>query len=89
MLRSARFGLLLHHDDEDREYSYDAGAENALGLARSEDWLVVSMKDDFSQVFAGTLAASPGVNAPTGEPIGAGGQHAGIRPGSTWPCGQP
>ncbi len=60
MLRSARFGLLLRHDDEDREYAYDAGAENALGLAGHEDWLVLSMKDDFSQVFTGSVAASPG-----------------------------
>ena len=27
MLELARFGILLHHDDGEREYAYDAGAE--------------------------------------------------------------
>ena len=52
MLESAQFGLLLHHDDGDREYAYDGGSENALALAEQNGWLVVSMKSDFARVFA-------------------------------------
>jgi phosphoserine phosphatase len=52
MLQTARFGLLLHHDDETREYAYDKDAENALAMADDQGWLVVSMKDDFTQIFA-------------------------------------
>ena len=51
MLESARFGLLLHHDDAEREFAYDTGAEHALAEARTRGWTVVSMKDDFASVF--------------------------------------
>ena len=43
--------LLLHHDDAEREYAYDGGAEKALRLARERGWTVISMKDDFRAVF--------------------------------------
>jgi len=43
--------LLLHHDDADREFDYDAGAEQALGDAARRGWIVVSMKGDFTTVF--------------------------------------
>jgi len=43
--------LLLHHDDAEREYAYDEGAERALQLADDRGWTVVSMKEDFSKVF--------------------------------------
>jgi hypothetical protein len=43
--------LLVHHDDADREYAYDGGAEKALQLAPRSGWGVVSMKNDFKQVF--------------------------------------
>ena len=52
MLESAQFGLLLHHDDDAREYAYDSGSQDALARAQTQDWLVVSMKDDFAEVFA-------------------------------------
>jgi phosphoglycolate phosphatase-like HAD superfamily hydrolase len=45
-------GLLVHHDDAGREYAYDDGAEKALQLAAREEWLVVSMKDDWRTVFS-------------------------------------
>jgi phosphoglycolate phosphatase-like HAD superfamily hydrolase len=45
-------GLLVHHDDADREYAYDDGAHKALQMAASEGWLVVSMKDDWMTVFS-------------------------------------
>jgi hypothetical protein len=43
--------LLVHHDDAEREYAYDGGADKALRLAGERGWTVVSMKDDFRAVF--------------------------------------
>ena len=43
--------LLLLHDDDEREFSYMAGAEEALEVAGQQGWTVVSMKDDWTQVF--------------------------------------
>jgi len=51
MLESAKFGLLVHHDDAAREFAYDAGAEKALAEAAQRGWTVVSMRDDFATVF--------------------------------------
>ena len=51
MLETARFGLIVHHDDAVREFAYDAGAEHALTEAAQRGWTVVSMKDDFETVF--------------------------------------
>jgi hypothetical protein len=44
-------GFLVHHDDADREYAYDNGAETALEQASGSDWIVVSMKNDWKQIF--------------------------------------
>jgi len=44
-------GLLIHHDDADREYAYDEGAEEALERAVGNGWVVVSMKNDWKQIF--------------------------------------
>jgi hypothetical protein len=43
--------LLVHHDDAEREYAYDASAERALGLAAGRGWQVISMKEDWQEVF--------------------------------------
>jgi hypothetical protein len=51
MLQTARFSLLIHHDDASREFAYDAGAEKALAEAKERGWTVVSMHDDFEVVF--------------------------------------
>jgi hypothetical protein len=51
MLETARFGLLIRHDDADREFTYDAGAEKALAEAKERGWTVVSMQNDFKVVF--------------------------------------
>ena len=51
MLETARFGLLIRHDDADREFAYDAGAEKALAEAKERGWTVVSMQNDFKVVF--------------------------------------
>lgn len=44
--------LLVNHDDAAREFDYTAGAEDALKMAQERDWLVVSVKQDWHNVFA-------------------------------------
>jgi len=44
--------LLVLHDDDEREFAYTAGAEASLERAHAEGWTVVSIKDDWSTVFA-------------------------------------
>jgi hypothetical protein len=44
--------LLLRHDDGKREYAYDTGAEKVQQLAVEHNWQVISMQQDFHQVFA-------------------------------------
>jgi phosphoserine phosphatase len=51
MLRTARFGLLIRHDDAGREFAYDTGAEKALVKAKERGWTVVSMHNDFKVLF--------------------------------------
>ena len=52
----AGFGLIVHHDDADREYAYDRDAGLAR-LARGLDegpgrgWTIVHVKDDWDRVF--------------------------------------
>jgi phosphoglycolate phosphatase-like HAD superfamily hydrolase len=43
--------LLLLHDDDEREFRYTAGAEDALTMAAQEGWTVISMRDDWTRVF--------------------------------------
>jgi phosphoserine phosphatase len=51
MLETARFALLVHHDDAKREFAYDEGAEQVLAAANAHGWTAVSMKEDFKTVF--------------------------------------
>lgn len=49
-------GLILHHTDGEREYAYDREShvgklDQALELAPKNRWVLVSMKDAWSQVF--------------------------------------
>jgi len=44
--------VLVNHDDGEREFEYTAGADHALERAAGEGWTVVSMRDDWSRVFA-------------------------------------
>ena len=44
--------MLVLHDDADREFAYTTGAEDALDRAKTHGWTVVSMKEDWSAVFA-------------------------------------
>jgi phosphoglycolate phosphatase-like HAD superfamily hydrolase len=50
--------LLVLHDDDEREFAYTEGAEEALERAAAEDWTVASVRDDWATVFAGP--AQPG-----------------------------
>jgi phosphoglycolate phosphatase-like HAD superfamily hydrolase len=43
--------LLVLHDDDDREFDYTSGAEQALEQAARDGWTVVSVKDDWATVF--------------------------------------
>lgn len=46
------FALLIHHDDDARgDAPYDAGAESALEAAAESEYVVVSVRDDWSTVF--------------------------------------
>ncbi len=51
-----RLGLLLHHDDAEREYSYDRESkvghlDQGLQDAPGQGWVVVSMKNDWKTIF--------------------------------------
>ncbi len=51
-----RFGLIVHHDDAEREYAYDRDShvgrlDKALDAAPAAGWTVVSMKNDWQQIF--------------------------------------
>jgi phosphoserine phosphatase len=50
------FGLVLHHDDEEREWAYDRESHvGRLGAALDEaperGWVVISMKNDWAKIF--------------------------------------
>jgi phosphoglycolate phosphatase-like HAD superfamily hydrolase len=52
-----QLGLIVHHDDAEREYAYDREGhigrlDQALDAAGPAGWVVVSMKDDWQTVFA-------------------------------------
>ena len=60
MLQYAKWALLVHHDDAEREYAYDADYRisplvDALPEARSHHWPVVSMRQDWATVFPAPL----------------------------------
>ncbi|WP_072376553.1 HAD family hydrolase [Hyphomicrobium sp. NDB2Meth4] len=51
-----RFGLLVRHDDSEREYAYDRDSlfgklDKALDEAKARGWTVVDMKRDWKTVF--------------------------------------
>jgi len=59
MLTTARFALLVSHDDPDREYAYTTAAEKSLAAADEQGWTVVSMKDDWTTIFTTTTEPDP------------------------------
>ncbi len=51
-----RFGMLVHHDDAEREYAYDRGSmigglERGLDVGPGLGWIVVSMKNDWRVIY--------------------------------------
>jgi hypothetical protein len=53
----ARFCLYVHHTDAAREWAYDRQSpigrfDKGLDEAKAKGWTVVSMKDDWKEVFA-------------------------------------
>ncbi|MFE1324317.1 HAD family hydrolase [Streptomyces sp. NPDC058735] len=50
LLRSARFALLVVHDDDVREYAYDDSARRARAAAERDGWTTVSVKHDWKTV---------------------------------------
>jgi hypothetical protein len=53
----ARFGLIVHHTDAEREYAYDRQShfgklDLALDAAAVNRWTVVDMKNDWKRIFA-------------------------------------
>jgi len=51
-----RFGLIVHHDDAEREYAYDRDShigqlKKGLDLGPQRGWTIVSMKDDWKQIY--------------------------------------
>jgi phosphoglycolate phosphatase-like HAD superfamily hydrolase len=54
----ARFGLIVHHTDAEREYAYDRKSDfgrldKALDAAAINNWTVMDMKADWKQIFPG------------------------------------
>jgi len=52
----ARLGVLVHHDDAEREFAYDRKShvgrlERALDEAGARGWTVLSIRQDWKQVF--------------------------------------
>jgi len=50
--RARSLKLLLLHDDDQREYAYQRGAEAALALTAERGWTTISMKRDWKEVFS-------------------------------------
>ncbi|EAR21726.1 HAD family hydrolase [Nitrococcus mobilis] len=51
-----RLGVILHHDDAEREYAYDRASHigklaRGLDEAQARGWILVSMKSDWANVF--------------------------------------
>jgi phosphoserine phosphatase len=45
--------ILVDHDDNERDIAYTAGAEKSIDAAKAGGWTVVSVRDDWTKVFAG------------------------------------
>ena len=67
----ARFALIVHHTDADREWAYDRTShvgklDRALDEAKAKMWTVASMKDDWATIFPTSFSRPTpvGVGAP-------------------------
>jgi hypothetical protein len=52
----ARLGLIVHHDDAEREFAYDRKShigklDRGLNKAGARGWTLVSMKNDWNTIF--------------------------------------
>ena len=47
---------LLKHDDEQREFVVDVGAERLVAEAQAQGWLQISMANDFGVVFESAIS---------------------------------
>ena len=52
----SRLGLIIHHDDAEREYAYDRDShfgrlDKAMDQAKENRWILVSMKQDWREIF--------------------------------------
>ncbi len=52
----ARLGVIIHHNDADREWAYDRGShigglERGLDEAGQRGWLLVNMKNDWNRIY--------------------------------------
>jgi len=52
----ARFALLVHHTDAEREWAYDRASsigrlDKALDEAQAKGWTIVDMKNDWRIIF--------------------------------------
>jgi len=57
-----RLGLYVHHDDAKREWAYDRKSsvgklDRGLDAAPKEGWVIISMKDDWRQIYPTTEIA--------------------------------
>jgi hypothetical protein len=50
MLRTARFALLVHHDDAERELAHETSAGNELATTRTRGRTVAGMKRNLTTV---------------------------------------
>lgn len=49
--KGASLVMVVKHDDARREYSYSVGAEKLLLKAEQRSWVLISMKQDFKELF--------------------------------------
>lgn len=87
-----RFGLIVHHTDADREYSYDRESpigrlDRGLDDAEQNGWVVVDMKKDWKQVFPSHELDSCKVSLQLTNPLNS--EHYGGDPIAAIPCRPP
>ena len=56
MAKGARLGMIVHHDDAEREYAYDRDSKvghlaKGLDDAKKYGWVLIRMKDDWKTIF--------------------------------------
>ncbi len=71
----ARFALIVHHTDAEREWAYDREShvgrlDKALDEAMSKGWTVVDMKNDWNTIFLAPDAGGPGQGTKAGTITG-------------------